>query len=223
MSTTSLNHFDRIAEIYDVLARLVFGRSIVKAQTNYLPRIEENSKVLFLGGGSGWLVEELMKYCPSAQVWYIEASAKMISLTQKRNFPQMNITFIHGTEESIPEDLVFNTIITNFYLDLFPGIVQRKIIQRIASKLAPHGNWFVTDFVDEGKIWQRLLLKSMYIFFRFTSKIQANELADWRKQLQEIGFKKMESTAFFRGFIISAIYKHCTEEIVNLNNYRGSL
>lgn len=207
MNKTPLNTFDRIAWVYDGLARLVFGRSVVNAQLQYLSCIKEKSSVLILGGGSGQVAEELIRRCPSAHIWYIEASSQMISLTQLRNIPQQNITFIHGTEESIPENCVFDAIITSFYLDLFPDTAQRKIIKKITSFLAPEGTWLVADFVDERKIWQRFLLKVMYSFFRVVSKIQATELVDWRKNMCSQGMTKVEATPFFGGFITSVLYK----------------
>lgn len=207
MNETPLNTFDRIAWIYDGLARLAFGRSIVNAQLHYLPCVKAKSTVLILGGGSGRVAEELIRSCPSARIWYIEASSKMILLTQQRNIPQSNITYIHGTEESIPENCFFDTIVTNFYLDLFPDTAQRKIIEKITSYLAPEGTWLVTDFEDEEKMWQRFLLKVMYSFFRTVSKIQAHALADWRKNMRNQRLTEIESTSFFGGFIAGVLYK----------------
>ena len=46
--------WDRIARIYDRLARLVYGRQIVRAQVDLLEHISPGSRVLIVGGGTGW-------------------------------------------------------------------------------------------------------------------------------------------------------------------------
>ena len=74
--------FDLIAPYYDSLARLVFGDSIRHCQLEYLDKIPPGAQVLILGGGTGWLLGELMKINPSCRVWYLESSIKMLEMTK---------------------------------------------------------------------------------------------------------------------------------------------
>ena len=102
MNSTGFNGFDRLAPIYDPLARMIYGKSIVQAQTSFLSIIPPFSKVLILGGGTGWLLTELLRGHPTCEVWYIESSANMLSMTIKKNGHPGRVHFILGTEKDIP-------------------------------------------------------------------------------------------------------------------------
>ncbi len=81
--------------------------------------ITQQDRLLILGGGSGWILESINALSFDGEVWYIEASSEMIRLASKRQL-DFKVHFIHGTEENIPQEVVFDAVITNFYLDLFP-------------------------------------------------------------------------------------------------------
>jgi ubiquinone/menaquinone biosynthesis C-methylase UbiE len=57
-----LNNYDRIARIYDKLSRMVFGKSIVRAQQSILPFITTPARMLIVGGGTGWILEEIARF-----------------------------------------------------------------------------------------------------------------------------------------------------------------
>ncbi len=116
MCKSRLNGFDAVAGIYDGLARLVYGKSLHAAQAQFLPVIPSDAKVLIIGGGTGWLLHELLLLNTGCQVWYVEASAKMIVAAQKKIGNDARVHFIHGTEAAIPEEVVFDVVITNFFL-----------------------------------------------------------------------------------------------------------
>lgn len=205
MSQKTLNGFNTIAPVYDALARLVYGESIVKSQTRFFARLEKARHILIMGGGSGWIVEELMKHT-KAEVVYVEASSTMIALARKRNFPINQITFIHGTEEDIPAGRVFDVVITNFYLDLFTEEQQQEVINKILSSLSAKGLWLVSDFVKSDKAWHQFLLFTMHQFFRRFSKMEARSLADWEAALYKNGLTPTQTESFYNGFIKSAVF-----------------
>src|SRR5258708_1136346 len=89
------------------------------AQQYFLGNIREHAKVLILGGGSGWLLANLLRLRQNCEVWYIDASEKMIALSRQKNKPEYRVHFIHGTELDIPLTIQFDVVITNFYFDLF--------------------------------------------------------------------------------------------------------
>ncbi|RZL54089.1 MAG: methyltransferase type 12, partial [Pedobacter sp.] len=74
-----INNYDKIANQYDTLSRLVFFKSQVNAQINQLHNIPKDSSVLIVGGGTGWILEEIVKLHPSGiKIIYVEISAKML-------------------------------------------------------------------------------------------------------------------------------------------------
>jgi ubiquinone/menaquinone biosynthesis C-methylase UbiE len=199
--------FDVIAPVYDLLSRAVYGRSIVTAQQYMLKYIEEGSSVLIVGGGTGWIIEELFAINTTCTVVYMEASQKMLEKAQARihGIDQSRIQFLLQTE--IPSEGLYDVVITNFFLDLFPSGKLVRIIQQLKNLIKDDGSWIVTDFVDDGKHWQQLLLNLMYFFFRNVSKIEAAVLPPWRLLLAETGMQKMETKRFYAGFIETAIYQ----------------
>ena len=202
-----LNGFDRIAFIYDFLAKLVFGKSIKESQQHFLNKIEDSSKVLILGGGTGWLLAELLKVKPNCEIWYIDASQRMIALSKSKIDPKLAVHFIHGTERDIPSFIKCDVLITNFYFDLFTYDQLKNNITRLQSSTRPGGRWIVTDFVNNEKWWQVIMLKAMYWFFRIACNIESQRLPEWSNLLEKAGVKEIDSKPFCRGFIKAALYQ----------------
>lgn len=208
MKRSPLDRFNWIALFYDSFAGLVFGRSIKHAQEKYLNvELTEGSKVLVLGGGTGWWLPEFVRRNPTVDIWYVEASSKMIELSKRRVEGRRAIHFIHGTEENIPNDISFDLVITFFLLDVFSNPSLRQFICKIKSVIRENGLWLVTDFVKH-KFWHNWLLKVMYLFFWTTRSLSVLKLPNWELEIKEGGFYPQEQTVFFGGFIYSYIYKH---------------
>ena len=202
-----MNNFDSVAGFYDKLTMLVFGTAIRRAQTTHLYDIPQGSNVLILGGGTGWLLAELSALNPTCKVWYIDASSKMISLSKKKmRNSNHEIVFIHGTEEAIPAEIMFDAVITHFYLDLFPPDACNVIIRKIRSAIRPGGCWLVADFIDT-TWWHGVMLRMMYGFFSVMCGIEGRSLSPWENLLEENGFKEYKSRKFFGSFIKSAVFR----------------
>ncbi len=198
--------FDKIASVYDGLAQLVFGNSIKQAQLYFLNEIAPQSNVLILGGGTGWLLAELLKLNPTCEVWYIEASEKMLKLSKLKTNHSSRVHFIHGTEDSIPNETKFDVVITNFYLDLFTNTALDSVLAKIQEAGKPGTLFLATDFIDRKKWWQSILLKTMYIFFHNTCKVEASRLPDWHQQLTKRNLVQKKSKLFFGEFIETTVY-----------------
>ena len=206
MSSVTSKGFDSLAPFYDMLARMIYGKSIVEAQTAFLDIIPPFSRVLILGGGTGWLLTELLRGHPTCEVWYIESSANMLSMAIKKNNDDGQVHFMMGTEEDIP-NCQFDIVITHFFLDLFSALTLQGVIQKIFVASRPSAYWMVADFVDHGKWWQRLLLKIMYSFFRQTCRIEARMLPPWSGILVQSGLRMEHRRLYYGGFIESTVYR----------------
>lgn len=215
MSAT--NGFDGIAPFYDSLKRLVFGNALAESQRALLASIKKNGNVLIIGGGTGEVLEALLKVNEGCSVWYVEASSVMIDRTKKRiGESTSSVNFIYGSEDSIPVGVAFDAAITGFFLDLFPeekvGILTRKIGRHLRND----GLWLITDFVDRGKWWQRLLLWSMYRFFVLSCGIEAHRLPAWEHQVGRNGFRERQATLYFADFIKTSAWEKFGGENVSL-------
>ena len=89
------NNYNTIANTYDFLSRLIFQKSIVNAQVFLLNYISANSKILIVGGGTGWVLEELSKiHSEGIEITYVEKSEKMISLSKQKNIKNNKAVFM---------------------------------------------------------------------------------------------------------------------------------
>jgi len=206
--SVALNRFDWLARYYDFLTRLVFGRAIYDSQVHFLTSVPRGSAMLVVGGGSGEFLPLLAEINPTCRVCFVEASFAMLTLADRNVSGELrkNITFIHGTEESIPEGMEFDVIITNFFLDLFTDRKVHAVCRKLHGKLHRDGLWIISDFVNGGKWWQKMMLRMMYRFFVVTCKIEASALPSWEAQVRVAGMKEKACKLFFGGFIKTAIY-----------------
>lgn len=200
------NQFDRVARVYDRLAKLVFGTSIVASQQFFLREIPANARILILGGGTGWILNEIAAATTACEIWYIDASEKMIEQAKNANANLLPVHFIHGTEDDIPPTVSFDILITNFYLDLFDERELYSVLDKITQSLTGEVRWIVTDFLDRKRWWQSLMLNAMYSFFRIVTGLENRRLPDWNLAIQRNGFAKIGSRLFYRGFIEAAIF-----------------
>jgi len=192
-------NFDRIAVAYDFLTKFVFGRSIQQSQIIFFPDISANSKILIIGGGTGWILNHLPS---SSRVTYIEPSLEMTKLAHKVR-PQLNVEFITEKLEDASIEKKFDVIITNFFLDLFSENECASTIQKLRNRLVPEGKWFVTDFQNDGAWWQKVMLGIMYFFFRLTTDLKTGKLPNWQNMLKIEGMKVIRRHEYYKRFIVS--------------------
>jgi len=197
--------FNLLAPVYSRLTKLIFGKSIERSQLHFLDSVASTDHVLFLGGGSGELLSNLLQKHPTVSVDYIDLSPKMIELAKRKTGNPSSVNFITGTEQNIPARS-YNVVITNFYLDLFSDKRLNEVIDIIKPRLADNVTWLATDFISE-KTWHRIFLKAMYVFFKIVTGIEANSLPDWQSALSNAGLKELASKTFYGGFIKSSVYK----------------
>ena len=215
MNSTHDSGFDNVAPFYDSLSRLVFGSALRQAQLEHLPAIPAGARVLLIGGGTGWLLEELLRLRPGSYVTYLEASPKMLQLARERLFQNSwmtdaAVTFRLGNEDALRRDEIFDVILTPFLLDLFPGQRLRHLTDRLHAALAPGGLWLFSDFWpvhSPAPLWQLLLLKAMYTFFGQLSGVQATSLPDFRQHFDRLQLQELEATTFYKGMIQAKLYR----------------
>ncbi|WP_332369451.1 class I SAM-dependent methyltransferase [Spirosoma telluris] len=111
-------NFDWIAPVYDTLAFIVFGHRLKQAQVVFLNRIPPTASVLIVGGGSGWLLEQILRKREPKQVVYLETSAQMLALASQRIVRKAlvgSVDFRVGDETSLQPDERFDVILTLLY------------------------------------------------------------------------------------------------------------
>src|ERR1700761_2576524 len=202
------SNYDNAARFYDRLSRIVFGDTLVKAQVYLFKYIQPNAHILIIGGGTGWILEELTCIHPSGlQITYIEISSKMIALSHKRNVGDNNVIFINEAIENVTGLGEFDVVITPFLFDNFTDQTAEKVFGHINNQLKSKGLWLITDFQLTGKKWQAALLKTMLLFFKLCCGIESSKLTDMEKYFEQAGYQAIHQKTFFGDFIMSKAYK----------------
>ena len=205
------NNYDRIAFGYDFLSRLIFGKAQQNAQTALLPYIRNGDRILIAGGGTGWILEEINKIHPSGlYIVYVEQSDKMLSRSKKRNCGLNKVIFIQKEVEYVHLENDFDVIITGFFFDNFNQSKVEFIFNHLSSRLKYGGRWFFTDFkLNPGKshLWQRVMLKIMYFFFRVVCKIEASHLTDMLPLFRKADYSPVFTLSVYGNFIHSILYE----------------
>ncbi|WP_183563280.1 class I SAM-dependent methyltransferase [Mucilaginibacter sp. SP1R1] len=201
-------NYNNSAWFYDPLSRLVYGRELINAQLYLLQHIKPNSSILIVGGGTGWILDELTKLHPSGlRITYVEVAAGMMALSQKRNTGNNLVIYINDAIEHVNlSNDDFDVVITPFLFDNFTEQTLSTVFTHIHKLLKPGCLWLNADFQLTGKWWQQFLLKSMFVFFKVICGIEASKLPAIEVYFTQNGYKTIAEKAFFNDFIIAKVY-----------------
>ncbi len=204
--------YNNSAWFYDSLSRLVYGRALINAQVYLLQFIPAGSNILLVGGGTGWILDELTKLHPSGlQITYVEVAADMMARSRQRNVGQNAVTFINDAVENVDPAATFDVIITPFLFDNFTTETTDKVFRHLHRLLKFDGTWLNCDFQLTGKWWQTVLLKSMFLFFRLICRIEASKLPDVGTLFNAYNYQAISQNYFYGDFVIARAYRKNTD------------
>ena len=198
----AVNNFDRIAPVYDSLARLVFGSGILKSQIRFLDHIEWSDRVLILGGGTG----ELLEYLPKCrQVDFVEKSDKMIARAKSRAVNQP-VHFILKDFFEFDSTITYDVILCPFFLDCFNQEYLENGVKKLRRHLKKGGKLIVSDF-DE-KETGRILSSLMHLFFNVSANLQSKRLKEIHSEIITNEFSMIREDFFNQNMIFSRLYRN---------------
>ncbi|NVK85375.1 MAG: class I SAM-dependent methyltransferase [Cytophagia bacterium] len=197
------NQFDSVAPVYDTLVKLIFGKSLYKAQTHHLDIIEQGDKVLIVGGGTGQILKH-KAFRKAESIDYVELSTKMIKRAQKHASGLHQVSFYQ--KDFFDHEGQYDLIVCNFFLDCLDEDHLTLAVRKLEEMLQPNGSLLVTDFRNTSNFSNRLLTSTMLLFFRVFSGLQAKTLHDIPKAIER-KFVSDKMQEFKRGFIFSALYR----------------
>ena len=204
------NDYNRIASYYDKLSRVVFRRSIIKAHQYLIDFIKDNDKVLLVGGGTGWILEEIDNLQKkNVCVVYVEKSSKMTERTKKRKLKDLKVEFVHDAIEHYKTEEYFDVVLTPFLFDNFIEKRIQYVFKKLDANLKPKGFWLYADFVDDKetkRAWKTYLLKTMYAFFSVTANIEARKLIDISRYFSE-KYVMITRQLYYKRFIQAVAYR----------------
>ncbi len=204
------NNYDAAAWFYDGLAQLIFGKALVNAQRCLVRHIKARSNLLIVGGGTGWILEEIAKVQPHGlNITYVEISGRMIDLSKTRNCGQNEVGFVHAAIEDCEMIQTYDAILTPFLFDNFSEKHIQNVFTQLHQSLKLDGLWMLTDFQIQNNyksIWQKIILKTMYLFFGWLCNVETKTLVKMDTYFAQKNYTLAEEKTFYKGFVVSQVY-----------------
>jgi ubiquinone/menaquinone biosynthesis C-methylase UbiE len=189
--------FDTLAPHYRWMEFLLAGEKLHRCRTAFLDDLPAARNILLLGEGHGRGLVECRRRFPNSQITCVDASARMLDQA-RRNLTRHKLTadhvefihadILHWSPTAASNDL----IVTNFFLDCFRAEQVEQIVSRLATAATPEANWLLADFQVPRAGWKRLrsrlIIGSLYTFFRVMTRLPAQKLTPPDPFLERAGF-----------------------------------
>ena len=180
-------NYNRVAWIYDRLAKIVFGEKLQLAKKVFLDQIPDKSRILVVGGGTGRILNYLQELNKEFEVDFVEKSSNMMFNAKKRDIASLTVNFYHHSILDL-DRAGYNVILTSFFFDQFTEERAHIILQHLKPKLEPDGILIFSDFIKTNHAWDRIVTRLMFCFFRLTANVKARNLPPYNTLFSSQGF-----------------------------------
>jgi SAM-dependent methyltransferase len=142
--------FDPVARWYRYLERAGFGGALWRRRIEFLPELRGAQRVLMAGEGDGRFLAAFLGQNPEATVTYVDASARMLALAQRRGGTDRVRYLQRDMSVGEPVDGEYDAIVTHFFLDCFAEGEVGEVVRRLGR--APV--WVVSEFQAPHWAWR---------------------------------------------------------------------
>ena len=189
--------FDVLAPHYGWMELALAGEKLQRCRTAFLDEVPSARNILLAGEGHGRCLVECCRRFNNARILCVDASGGMLARARGRlaaaGGAAARVEFICADILHWPAPArAFDLIATNFFLDCFRPEQLGQLIARLARAAAPGANWLVADFqispAGLKRARSRLIVATMYVFFRAVTRLPARRLTAPDPWLQRAGF-----------------------------------
>ncbi|RLZ10771.1 methyltransferase domain-containing protein [Faecalibacter macacae] len=198
-------NYNYIAPYYDLLSRICFLNRQQIAHKIILKYLKANDKILWLGGGSGWFLEEINELNILVEIDYVELSTVMINKAKTRNHSNLKVNFYKEDIFKFETNQNYNIVITAFIFDHFSASDCEVLFTKFNPNLIIEGKWFCVEFNENQNLIQRFLTKSMVVFFNLIAGIKTKDFPKIDHLFND--FNLIEEKQYFWNYIQSKVYK----------------
>jgi SAM-dependent methyltransferase len=191
-------NFDRLAPHYRWIEGVSAGHKLQSCRTAFLKEIAAPERILIVGEGNGRFLVECRRAWPCARITCVDSSRRMLALARARllraGFADAGVDFIHADALDWPAPrAAFDLVVTHFFLDCFPEEQLERVVSLLAEAAAAGAEWLLADFQIPGSglaRWRaRLIVGSLYLFFRAATGLPARRLIAPDALLERNGFQ----------------------------------
>ena len=176
------------------MERFTAGGKLQRCRGTFLGELPTPRKVLLAGEGHGRFLPECVKQFPEASIVVVDASQRMLEIAAAK-VTSSRVEFVLADFlkwQGPPGE--FDLIVTHFFLDCFPPAELAAVVRKLSELAAPHANWLLADFeiapTGVARWRSRLIVASLYRFFRLVTGLKANALTPPDRDLEKAGFTR---------------------------------
>lgn len=208
-----------LAPFYEKIAQLVFGQELNLAHFDLMENgqwvLGQAKIIVWLGGGTGIGINELLETAPHAHLIYVEPSNRMRKLAQakvKKNFRERiewvkdNHLWLYQPNQSLRwAEQKIDLLITAFMLDVLRS---ESLIELIKWSNEWVDTWFYADFVPQERWHKKGFIQFMYICFMLCTGIRQRSLIDHQSLMSDEGWCMLPQSRRTRAkqLVVSALY-----------------
>ncbi|MGI8431706.1 MAG: class I SAM-dependent methyltransferase [Chthoniobacterales bacterium] len=203
--------FDRVAPFYRRLETLVFGRQLQEARVAFLRELKTPRRALVVGEGNGRFLAELRRAQPELPIECLDASARMLALARARVGDSF-VQYLHADLRAAAfPPARYDLVVTHFFLDCFTEKSLQEVVEKLSASATADATWLIADFHEPPRGWRRacgrILMATMYRFFRVVAGIEASRLVDYTPFLRKVGFRLTSEAVFAHGLLRSQSWR----------------
>ena len=214
---------DAIAPFYNALEHLSFGNYLERCRTTFLPETTKSRSAIVCGGGDGRFLAHLLRVNSCVEVDFVELSLRMVRLAKQR-VARMGPAFLTRVRFHVADirDFVrppgsYNLIVTHFFLDCFSDPELADVVARLSSWATPGARWIVSDFCEArgpiAQVWTRLIVRSLYAAFKFTTGLRVTRLPDYAGAVAGEGYLLRFERQTLKGLFRSSLWEQAASSL----------
>ena len=179
--------FDKVAIVYGVLEKTLFGSKLQEMRCRYLNRIENSKEILLVGEGCGFFLIKLLEVNSEAMITVVEPSKNMIRQAESKvpHKDRKRVAFCNVALGQFSSTEKFDAICTFFFWDCFRENQMKAMFPILLDFLRHDGSLINVDFAEpssfEGrryKISHFILLRILYGFFGLATGIESTRVLE---------------------------------------------
>lgn len=190
-------NYDKTAAYYQFLSRFIFGNTLIEAQVEAINQFPANSSVLIAGGGDGEILKHFIG--KNHKIDFVDCSSKMIEIAKSKTKLPLN-WYCEDVFDFLPQHS-YDVIFFPFLLDNFSDYEVEELILKSKRWLKKSGSYWVVDFTENPNLWQKTLLKAMYLFFKAIAGVVTARIPSIEEAMRFNKFVKVYESSSFSGFI----------------------
>lgn len=204
--------YDRWAEAYRPLERLVFGGALQRARLAHIDALNSCRHVLALGEGDGRFAAELTRRHPHARVIAVDASSGMIRAARRKLHPHAPVRFLQADLRVFaPQEDSLDAVVGLFVFDQFERHTLERMLPPLVHGLRPGGLWLHADFAVPDAGWRRWRAQAwaalLYRAFGMATELEARRLVPMGPLLQRSGLERIAHSTSLHGMLESSLYR----------------